>query len=249
MAIRSKPISPSERLVSLANEALVLAQRARKYSQSLAGNNFYATKLVALRVDATNVRRELPLHFESSEDFEDAFDKTFAARSSVSERTQAVKRVHLLLGTARETVDVRRLELRGVFPLETLEMTKRGYIVAIGRQMNGSYTSGWYDACANMMRRLLEAAIIEAFEAKGIETKIQNSKGDFVQLTELISIALAERSWNLSRNVKKELPQLRDLGHKSAHGRHYIARKMYIDELLSAYRDAVEAFLHEARLL
>jgi hypothetical protein len=52
----------------------------------------------------------------------------------------------------------------------------------------------------------------------------------------------------LSRNVKKELPRLRDLGHKSAHGRHYLAKKMYIDELKTPFRDAMEAFLHEAGL-
>jgi len=75
-------------------------------------------------------------------------------------------------------------------------------MVAIGRQMNGSYASEWYDACAVMMRRLLEAAIIEAFEAKKIDSKIKDTNGDFFQLTALISAALAETAWNLSRNVK-----------------------------------------------
>jgi hypothetical protein len=100
-----------------------------------------------------------------------------------------------------------------------------------------------------MMRRLLEAAIIEAFEAKKIDAKIKDGNGDFFQLTALITTALSETVWNLSRGVKRDLPSLRDLGHKSAHGRHYLAKKMYIDELKTSYRDAVETFLHEANLI
>jgi hypothetical protein len=113
---------------------------------------------------------------------------------------------------------------------------------------NGCYASQWYDACAVMMRRLLEAVIIEAFEAKGLAAKVKDGKGDFFQLAPLINAALAEPAWNLSRTVKKELPDLRDLGHKSAHGRHYLTKKLYVDELKTPFRDALEAFLHEAGL-
>lgn len=121
--------------------------------------------------------------------------------------------------------------------------------MAIGRQMNGCYSSEWYDGCAVMMRRLLEIAIIEAFEAKKIDQKIKQSDGDFLQLSALVTASLAETTWNLSRVVKKALPKLRDLGHKSAHGRHYLAKKLYIDELKTDYRDSLEAFLHLAELL
>ena len=39
----------------------------------------------------------------------------------------------------------------------------RGYIERVVYQINGSYEKGWFDACAVMMRRLLETLIIEVF--------------------------------------------------------------------------------------
>ena len=101
-----------------------------------------------------------------------------------------------------------------------------------------------------MMRRLLETSIIEAFEARGLAANIQDPlTKDFFQLTPLVNAALAETSWNLPKNVRKCLPDLRDLGHKSAHNRYYVAKQPDIDKLAGVYREAVEAFLHLGNLL
>jgi len=50
----------------------------------------------------------------------------------------------------------------------TLVRGTRGYIERIANQVNGAYENGWYDACAVMIRRLLETLIIEAFEKHNI---------------------------------------------------------------------------------
>ena len=42
----------------------------------------------------------------------------------------------------------------------------RGYVERIVRQANGCYSKGWYDACAVMVRRLIEILIIDSFDAK-----------------------------------------------------------------------------------
>jgi hypothetical protein len=68
-------------------------------------------------------------------------------------------------------------------------------------------------------------------------------------LTALVNKALAETAWNLPRNVKKELQNLKDAGHKSAHNRLYVAEKPDIDKIEPAFRESVEAFLHIAGLL
>ena len=68
-------------------------------------------------------------------------------------------------------------------------------------------------------------------------------------LSEMINRALEETSWNLSRNNKRELPKLRDVGNFAAHGRYYTAQKSDIDNVRMACRVAVEEFLHLARLL
>jgi hypothetical protein len=57
-----------------------------------------------------------------------------------------------------------------------------------------------------MMRRLLETSIIEAFEADHMDDKVKNAQGDFFQLSDLVGVALAKTSWNLSRNTKKRCP-------------------------------------------
>jgi hypothetical protein len=134
-----------------------------------------------------------------------------------------------------------------VIPMSIVRAT-RGYIESIANQANGAYDSGWYDACAVMLRRLLETLIIEAFEHKQIADKIKNSAGDFLYLRDLIDRCLSEPSWNLSRNCKQALPRLKDMGDKSAHSRRYNAHRGDIDPLLVDIRLVVQEFLYLAGL-
>jgi hypothetical protein len=172
----------------------------------------------------------------------------FSATTDKKRRTAAFHELVYNLRTAWRSTSLPQ-EDEGLFPLNLLSQTNRGYLSTVGRQMNGCYTSGWYDAASTMMRRLLEASIIEAFEAKKIAAKIKNKDGDYVQLTELISKALAEPSWSLSRNTKRILPRLRDLGHMSAHGRHFTAQKSDVDNVKQDFRVVLEEFLRHASLL
>jgi hypothetical protein len=114
--------------------------------------------------------------------------------------------------------------------------------------MNGCFAEGWYDACAVMMRRLVETVIIEAFESKKIANKIKSGQGDF-QLSTLVGLAISEPSFSLSRNSKKMLPQLRDIGHLSAHGRAFFATRPDIEKVQLPCRGVVEEFLRIAGLL
>jgi len=65
----------------------------------------------------------------------------------------------------------------------------------------------------------------------------------------LISAALKEPTWNLTRNTKAALPRLRDVGHPSAHSRRYNARKSDIEKVQPECRVAVEELLTIAGLL
>jgi hypothetical protein len=124
----------------------------------------------------------------------------------------------------------------------------RGYIERVANQINGAYENGWYDACAVMLRRLIETLIIEAFEHHHISRKIQNVNGDFLYLRDLIDKTLAESSWNLGRNVKQALPKLKDIGDKSAHSRRYVAQRGDIQPLLGNIRTVVQELLYIAGL-
>ena len=117
--------------------------------------------------------------------------------------------------------------------------------------MNGCYANGWRDACAVMMRRLLEIVIIEAFEHKGVAHKIKDANDNYFQLTQLVGLALAEPSFALSRNTKQALPKLRATqAILSAHGRRYLCPAPEdIDKTQKDCRVVLEEFLHLTELL
>jgi hypothetical protein len=243
-------VPPSLRLERLVRDALDVARKAKRYRNSLNGDNFYANKLASLRADATNAFRELA--FSNAGDtsaLAEMIENVFAAATHLKQRTETARNLVFSLQTNWKTVEREVTESEGLFPLSILSQAKRAYLITVGRQMNGCFTSGWYDASAVMMRRLLEISIIEAFEAHTIANKIKDAAGDYLQLSELVRVTLAESSWNLSRNAKKSLPQLRELGHKSAHGRYYSARKEDIESVRLDCRVVVEELLHIAKLL
>ena len=134
-----------------------------------------------------------------------------------------------------------------VFPY-TLVKGTRDYIEKVAYQINGSYASGWYDACAVMLRRLIETLIVESFECHKIENKIKNSNGDYLYLGDLIIKTLSEQSWSLGRNTKKALPRLKDIGDQSAHSRRYIAHREDIDKVIHDVRIVVQELVYLAKL-
>jgi len=119
----------------------------------------------------------------------------------------------------------------------------RGYIIRVANQINGAYANGWYDACAVMLRRLIETLIIETFEKYKIANKIKNKNDDFLFLRDLIEIMLKETAWNLGRKTKQALPKLKDIGDKSAHSRRFIAQRGDIQPLINDIRTVVQELL------
>ncbi len=124
----------------------------------------------------------------------------------------------------------------------------RGYIEQIVHQINGTYASGWYDACAVMVRRLVETLIIETFEAHQVSQKIQNGQGDFLYLSDLIPLCISETIWNMGRNAKKALPKLKDIGDKSAHSRRFVAQRQDVDAIAAELRVVVQELLFLSKL-
>ncbi len=251
MAAASTPTqkSAAEKLEELACAALDVAKKAKRHRAGLGGDNFYANKLATLRADATNAFRSLSsASATDSSAIAKLIEAVFATTSVGGSRTKAVRELCYNLRTTWRSTPAPR-EDDGLFPLGILSNAKRGYLVTIGRQMNGCFTSGWHDAAAVMMRRLVEIAIIEAFEGKGIANKIKDGSGNYFQLSDLVAATLAETAWTLSRNTKKALPSLRDVGHMSAHGRYFTARAEDLESLKPGCRIVVEELLHHAGLL
>lgn len=246
-------VSPQLELLALGKVALDIAKTARRNRKSLSGTNFYANKLADARVDATNAFQRLSGgSVGDTSALAELVETVFAADAKPKDRAQALRDLQFEIKTKWKEVsaDQSDLESGAIFPLVTLTETGRGYLVSVGRQVNGAFASNWFDACAVMMRRLLESSIIEAFEGNGIDQKIKDpASGDFLQLSGLIDASLKEQSWNLPRGVRTHLKDLRDLGHRSAHNRYYLAKKTDIDRLSGYFRESVETFLHLAKLL
>lgn len=130
----------------------------------------------------------------------------------------------------------------------SLVRNTRGYLERLVHQINGTYSNGWYDASAVMIRRLVETLIIEVFEKHGIASKIQNSAGDFFYLRDLINTLVSDKTWNLSKNTKAALPRLKDVGDMSAHSRRFIAQRQDIDRLISDLRVVIQELVSLAHL-
>ena len=99
-----------------------------------------------------------------------------------------------------------------------------------------------------MVRKLVEVLIIAVFEAKGEAAAIKKDE-NFLMLSGLVDAILARTDWNLGRETKASLPHLKSLGDRSAHNRHYMARKADVDKVLPGLRVTVEDLLHHANLV
>jgi hypothetical protein len=128
-----------------------------------------------------------------------------------------------------------------VIPFSVVRGT-RGYIEKITHQINGTYVDSNYDACAVMIRRLIETLIIETFEHNGLSHLIENGNGNYFFLKDLIDVTLSQ-SWKLSRNFKKDLLRFKDVGDKSAHSKTYIANRQDIDDIIPNLRLVIQELL------
>jgi len=111
----------------------------------------------------------------------------------------------------------------------------RGNILRIVNQINGCYENGYHDACAVMIRRLLESIMIEAFEKQMLIHSIQDANGNMKTFAEIWDV-LAKDPFpsKLGRNQKKVLNQHKNMTeawHRAAHDRYTITRKQNIDDV------------------
>lgn len=116
----------------------------------------------------------------------------------------------------------------------------RKYLVSLVEQINGSYTYGFYDGTAVLMRRMMESLIISSFEKNTKETQIRDADGNYLMLRDLISKAKNPSNFRLSRGMSEVMDLIKDLGDTAAHNRSYITKKSDIDNVQSKFRRLTE---------
>jgi len=131
----------------------------------------------------------------------------------------------------------------------TLFMNTRGFIEALSKQVNACYENNLFDACAVIMRRLLEVCLILSYEKLEIQTEIKNSDGNFKQLNAIVENAKGNATLALSRNTKACLDDFRTVGNFSAHKIYYNAKKPDIKKVALEYRAAIEELLYKSGIL
>lgn len=114
------------------------------------------------------------------------------------------------------------------------------YIKGTAKQMAQCYECCLYDATLVLMRKLIETLIIECFERFGIDCVIKGDNGDFLYLSELIPKYLASSKWNASRNLDKNIKEVKKYGDLSAHNRRFQAKKSDIDSFKFELRQTIQ---------
>ncbi len=104
--------------------------------------------------------------------------------------------------------------------------------IRVVKQINGTYENGWYDACAAMLRRIVETLLIDAYKAKEIEQRIKNKEGEFLRLGEIIKKACEEEKLDFSSDNKRILRDIAKLGNTAAHNRRTFLRREYLERRL-----------------
>ena len=94
-----------------------------------------------------------------------------------------------------------------------------------------------------LCRRLVEALIIEVYEAKGLSANIKKGS-NYLMLEGLLGIILSESSFDIGRNAKAALPDIKRIGDRSAHGRNFTAKHSDLEPLQKYMRDVVESLVH-----
>jgi len=131
------------------------------------------------------------------------------------------------------------VERSAVAPFLPPEIVPDGAYRRIVEEVNKCHRNECYNACAAMLRRLIENLIIEVFERKGIEDKIKVGD-DYQELKALIGKAIGEQQLRLGRNTREALPKLKFFGDLSVHGRKNLVREPDLERLHGPSRAAVE---------
>lgn len=242
-----------------AQEACEAAKKAAKHKASLKGDNFYGNKFHSATISLSQTHSKLKKviaagNLEESEagKLSSNIEIIKSTSAKPTQRTEALKQIRFvcqseLLPSIENLTADPVPETEQVLPMAVVQGT-RGYIERVVLQANGCYEHQWFDACAVMIRRLVETLIIEVYEKHKKEAEIQDHDRNYLMLSHLVEKILANKSWSLGRETKPSLPQLKSLGDRSAHNRRYVAKKRDIDNVLPGLRVVVDDLLHLANL-
>lgn len=135
----------------------------------------------------------------------------------------------------------------GILLDKTNFMGYRNYLDKLILQANHCYENSCYDACATLMRRILEILLILSYRNLKIDNLIKNNDGTYKMLEKICDDAKNNKILNLSR-TKNELDSFRNIGNYAAHKIEYNTLKTDIDSIKLNYRTILEELYYKAGL-
>ena len=124
----------------------------------------------------------------------------------------------------------------------------RGYIERVAKQVNRCYQEHCYDACAMMMRRLIEMLMVEMYRHKGREQNIKDGRG-YKALSSIIKDARETGILDeLTPDSAKIIDKFRELGNYSAHKIEYNCQRPDLLGITMHFRNCVEELLYKSKV-
>ena len=238
---------------------LSILKKAKKYKARLESYSFYAEKarvgLAALRKSFLKVQRDFPKERYAGVAYklatiEPLVNKLVAIYpTSINEIIVLLSQIKFLsesdLAAEIESVDIIDKDSEVAFLPDDLFEERHRVLKMILWEANRDYANACYNSCATMIRRLIETLIIEAYQHYQLQHVILKS-GEYLSLNELIGKTCNQREFNLSRETKRILPDLKFYGDIGAHNRDVIVRKPDLERLHNATRLAIEELYSKA---
>jgi len=249
------PTSPSDDFNKHVSKLSEIVRKARKHGFGIGSHPSYAAParaaLVGIRKNFLMLRRNFPperysgvaIQLASIEPLVNRLVEIFPSDvkdmasllSELSLKSETDLAAELELPQSQQAVAAEPPFL----PEEIIE-DRHGVLKRILWEVNRCYDAACYNACAAMIRHLIEMLIVGAFEHHpGLADKIKKN-GEYIEFGALIGKAAAEPSLKLGRETKRVFPDLKYFGDVGAHSRKILVRKPDLDRLHNQVRGAVE---------
>jgi hypothetical protein len=238
--------SPSEELsADVANLASVLA-KARRHGFKLDSHTFYSPKartaLAGIKKNFILLQKNYPSDRFARVAYQLSAIEPLISKlieffpSDVKGMTTVLHEIEFKLDSDLEAEltepDAMRFAAAGVYFLPDDLIEERHFVLKkLLWEVNRCYDAACYNACAALIRRLVENLIVSAYEHHKIASRIQHSNGDYMEFGALIGRAASESVLKLGRQTKNALPELKFFGDLGAHGRNSVVRRPDLDRL------------------
>ncbi len=113
-------------------------------------------------------------------------------------------------------------------------------------QINGCWDRGWFEACALVVRRMLETLIIHLYEKRGWASEIKTNEG-YMKLQNLVDKVCGDGRVGLGKRPKEGLGHLKIIGDVAAHDYRVRVRKSDLERRRTELRLACERLIFIAQ--